>query len=714
MLTDTVLTKDPPSLNWLLAAITAACALVIGLTGLYSWQDYRETVERGEERALLLAGVLDGYTIRTLHETESAMTSLAELHAGGQTGEAALGRYATLQQKRFPFIAALHLLDRSGNAMGANALDNSQALFAWARAQTARSERIVIGEPLVAGPGMPRLIPMLAQVAIATNAPHVLVVAAIRADFLVAMHAGLGLSPDSLSVVLNRQGVILASAPYIESAIGRDLSGSALYRSAARGQKTGVAAGISPADGIDRLMGFSRLSDFPLGASSGFDHARMLAPWRIRAQRDGVVALTLLVLIALLGRIAYARAKGEELARRELRGSEEHHRAALATLAEGVVTQGPDGAILCWNDAALRILDLTPDQLRGRTSLDPRWRAVREDGSEFPGPEHPAMRALATGQPQLAIAMGIDSSGTARRWIEINALPTRAGGVINGVVSSFVDTTAKREVTAEIYRLNYVLEERVATRTEELRRIGLELDELVYSMAHTLRAPLRHISAFTVLLAEEASARLTTDDLQMIGRIRKSAEFQAKLLEDVFNYTNRHRQAPTHLRLAMDEIVDNLIQDMNPRIPGAKHVAWVRTPLPCLLGDPAMVRDILEILLSNAIKFSARSALPRIEIGACEINGMPGIEIGDNGVGFDMRYAGNLFGMFRRLHQSEGFEGTGMSLAVCKRLVERQGGIITAEGRVGHGATFRFALDGAMPPAIGSPALDGEAEVATV
>ena len=122
MLTDTVLPKDPAPLNWLLAAIAAACALVIGLTSLYSWQDYRETVVRGEERALLLASVLEGYTIRTLHEAESAMTNLAELHAGGQAGGAALGKYAALQQKRFPFIAALHLLDTSGNAVGGSAV----------------------------------------------------------------------------------------------------------------------------------------------------------------------------------------------------------------------------------------------------------------------------------------------------------------------------------------------------------------------------------------------------------------------------------------------------------------------------------------------------------------------------------------------------------------------------------------------------------------
>lgn len=697
MLATASLNKDFASLNWIRAAATVGCALVIGLTALYSWQDYRETIARGKERALLMATVLEAYSIRTLHETEVAMASLAEFHAGGKTTDSALTRFAALQQERFPFIAALHLLDAAGNSIGGSEIAASQALLAWTRAPHPESDRLTIGDPLVATSGVPRLIPLLARMPVVNGTPSIRVAAAIRSEFLVAMHSSLGLSPDTLSVLLNGKGIVLARAPYIESAIGRDISGSELYRSASREQKTGFPRGVSPADGIDRLMAFSRTTAYPVSASSGFDHARVLLPWRIRASRDLVLAVVLLGSIALLSRIALTRGRAEATARLALRDSEEHHRTALATLAEGVVTQSPDGAIRSWNDVALRILDLSADQLRGRTSLDPRWRAVREDGSDFPGTEHPAMRALATGQPQLGIAMGLDTSGAVRRWVEINSVPTRSGGTIDGVVTSFVDTTARRAATAEIHRLNHALEGRVSARTEELRRLTLELEELVYAMAHTLRAPLRHISAFSMLLAEEASGRLTVDDLHMIERIHKSAEFQAKLLEDVFNYTSRHRQAPVHLRIAMDQMVDSAIRSVTARGAGAERVEWLRTPLPILLGDPAMVRDILEILLSNAVKFSSRSAAPKIWIDTCEINGVSAIEVRDNGIGFDMRYADKLFGMFQRLHEPAGFEGTGMSLAVCKRLVERHGGIVVAEGVVGHGASFRFTLGFNMP-----------------
>ena len=544
---------------------------------------------------------------------------------------------------------------------------------------------------------MPRLIPLLTRVSVASGALPITVAAAIRADFLSSLHAGLGLSPDTLSVLLNRKGVIVARAPYLDRVIGVDISGTALYRSAPGGEKIGIAIGALPTDGITRVMGFSRMSAYPLSANTGFDRTQMLAPWRTRAWRDLVIALSLLAIIGLLGCLASTRAKGEEAVRRELRESEEHHRTAMATLAEGVVTQGPGGVIRTWNDAALRILCLTADQLRGRTSLDPRWRAVHEDGSDFPGAEHPSMRALATGDPQLDVRIGIDAGGAARRWLEVNAVPTRSDGQVDGVVASFVDITERLEATQEIHRLNHALEERVAVRTEALRRTSLELEELVYSMAHTLRAPLRHISAFTNLLAESAHSHLTLDDQHLLGRIRESAKRQASLLDDILKYTAGHERTPSFAHIAMDEMVDVVIRDIVERSPDAARVDWSRAPLPRLYGDPAMVADILEILLSNAVKFSARSATPQIGIAACEIDGNPGIEVRDNGVGFEMRYADKLFGMFQRLHQSEGFEGSGMNLAVCKRLVERLGGSVAAEGRVGHGATFRFTLGAAVP-----------------
>ena len=693
------LDKHPASLKRVVAATLFGAALVVGLTALYSWQDYSETVGRGEERALLLAAVLEGYATRILHEAETAMTTAAELHAASPAENDAVIRYINLQRQRFPYLVALHVLDASGTSTGDGDAAASQALLAWARTPSSASDRVMIGDPLMAGAGVPRLLPLLTRVTFATGAPPINVAAAIRADFLSPLHTGLGLRPDTLSVLLNRKGVIVARAPYLDSAIGVDISGTALYRSAPRDQKSGIATGPSPTDGITRVMGFSRMSAYPLSASTGFDRAQVLAPWRTRAWRDLIVALSLLAIIGLLGSLASTRAKGEEAARRELRESEEHHRTAMATLAEGIVTQGPDGVIRTWNDAALRILCLTADQLRGRTSLDPRWRAVHEDGSDFPGAEHPSMRALATGEPQLDIVMGIDAGDAARRWLEVNAVPTRSGGEVVGVVASFVDITERLEATREIHRLNHALEERVALRTEALRRTSLELEELVYSMAHTLRAPLRHISAFTNLLAEDAHSRLTADDQHLIGRIRESAKRQASLLDEILKYTAGHEHVPSFVHIAMDEMVDTVIRDMVERRSDASRVDWSRTPLPRLYGDPAMVADILEILLSNAVKFSARSAAPRIGIGSCEIDGNPGIEVRDNGVGFDMRYADKLFGMFQRLHETEGFEGSGMNLAVCKRLVERMGGNVTAEGRVGHGATFRFTLGTARPGA---------------
>jgi signal transduction histidine kinase len=687
------LNGKPLSTRLIVAAVVAGWALVPGLTALYAWQDYNDTVGRGEERAQQLAGVVEEFVIRSLRDAEAGMRASADFAGAGQVDTDAVKAFVSRFRKAYPSITALQMVDASAKVAGDGDAAVTASLLAWNQARGAAPADLLIGNPLSPAGGGMAFIPLAMVIAPDTGPPYVTVLAAISADFLAMLHHGLGPSGDTLIVLVNSNGTVLARAPYLDKAVGLDISGSRLFQSVPPTPKSRITVATAPLDGITRMMGISRLDRYALSVAAGFERDKVLSPWRARAWRDGLFALALGCLVTLLGWMARTRIDAEEGLRRELRDSESHHRTALGTLAEGIVTQAPDGSIRTWNDAALRILGLSADQLRGRTSLDPRWRAVREDGSDFPGTEHPAMRALATGAAQPGVLMGIASGDTAaRRWIRISALPTRSDGAIDGVVSSFIDCTEKRADDDAIRSLNLALEERVAARTAELAQANAELEDLVYSMAHNMRAPLRHIATYCSMLAAGADPRLNDADQELIRRIQASAQHQARLVDDLLKYAAGTRQPTAFAYIGMDAMVDTVLRDAIAERADDGRIDWVRSPLPRLLGDPGMVAQILEILLSNAVKFSAASEAPRVEIFACQVGGRPAVGIRDNGVGFDMRYADKLFGKFQRLHEGQGYAGTGMELAICKRLVERHGGRIEADGRVGGGATFRFTL----------------------
>jgi PAS domain S-box-containing protein len=444
------------------------------------------------------------------------------------------------------------------------------------------------------------------------------------------------------------------------------------------------------------MWGRSRLEIYPLQAAVGFGLDAALAPWRTRAWRNLAAAIALLALTLAVGRVGLNYARGELAASLALRHGEEHHRVTLESLAEGVVTHALDGAVTTWNASALRILGLPAERLKGRDPLHPDWTVVREDGTPWPAGDFPAVHVLRTGDAQLRQIMGVQTGDGQRRWLEVSAVPTRDDGELTGATVSFVDITDQRAALEKIRNLNQELEERVASRTQTLERTSADLEGLVYSMAHTMRSPLRHITSFATLLEEDARGRLSEENLDLLRRIRESSERQARLVDDLLKYTSGHQHPPVRAHVSMDALVDAVVRDTRDRMVDAARVDWVRRPLPRLYGDPAMVSEIMEILISNAVKFSARAGEPRVEIAACEIDGAPGVMVRDNGVGFDMRFADKLFGMFQRLHESEGFRGSGIDLAICKRLVERHGGRIEAEGAVGSGATFRFTLGAAF------------------
>jgi signal transduction histidine kinase len=235
------------------------------------------------------------------------------------------------------------------------------------------------------------------------------------------------------------------------------------------------------------------------------------------------------------------------------------------------------------------------------------------------------------------------------------------------------------------------LEHRVAQRTAELETANREMEAFTYSVAHDLRSPLRHIQGFSDALNEEYGSQLEPAAKEYLGRIVSSTQHMGRLIADLLSLAHVGRQ-PLHLQMTvLDNVVQEVLRDLKPEAKD-RNIEWRIGALPAAKCDPGLVRQVFFNLLSNAVKYSQKRNPAVIEMGTTTVDGQAAIFVRDNGVGFNMKYSGKLFGVFQRLHRREDFEGTGVGLATVQRIVNRHGGRIWAEAEVDRGATFFFTL----------------------
>jgi light-regulated signal transduction histidine kinase (bacteriophytochrome) len=242
--------------------------------------------------------------------------------------------------------------------------------------------------------------------------------------------------------------------------------------------------------------------------------------------------------------------------------------------------------------------------------------------------------------------------------------------------------------------LNEELEHRVAERTAELTAANKELESFTYSVAHDLRAPLRHIDAFSKILHEEFAAELPLEAQHYLQNICRSTGKMSLLVDDLLNLARVSRQELRRQSTPLGGLVAEVLDDLKDETAG-RRLEWHIQPLPIVECDPGLMKQVFTNLLSNAVKYTRPRPVAVIEVGCRKINGDTVVFVRDNGVGFNMKYADKLFGVFQRFHRADEFEGTGVGLATVDRIVRKHGGHIWAEAAEDHGATFYFTVAGA-------------------
>jgi PAS domain S-box-containing protein len=349
---------------------------------------------------------------------------------------------------------------------------------------------------------------------------------------------------------------------------------------------------------------------------------------------------------------------------------------------DSIFVRDMDDVITYWNRGAEELMGWTAAQAVGK-------RAQELLRTVFPRPvEEIRAELLRTGRWEGELTK-TRADGTqviiASRW----SLQRDAEGRPLAILDTYNDITERKRREDEIRKLNAQLER----RSSELEASNKELEAFAYSASHDLRAPLRHVAAYAEMLQKTAASALDERSRRYVTNLLEAAKKMGTLIDDLLAFSRIGRVETRMTLVSLEEVLREVLREIERETAG-RDIAWkVGAPLPSVHGDRSMLRLALFNLVSNAVKFTSTRPHAEIEIG-CRNGASEDVVVfvRDNGVGFDMKYANKLFGVFQRLHLPEDFEGTGIGLATVQRIIARHSGRVWAEGVVDGGATFYFSL----------------------
>ncbi|MGB9458930.1 MAG: ATP-binding protein [Bryobacteraceae bacterium] len=383
-----------------------------------------------------------------------------------------------------------------------------------------------------------------------------------------------------------------------------------------------------------------------------------------------------------------------------LQKAEQRFRSLLEAAPEAMVVCRPDGEIVMVNSQAEVLFGCGRGKLISQNirTLVPGWsfefRPVwDEDYTHIK--TQPAERAVELHALRNGVAFPVE--------ISLSPLQIEEGTVITTAIR---DITERKKAEEQIRQLNARLEERVLERTEELMRSNEELQQFAYIASHDLQEPLRTVSVYAQLLAKRYQGRVGDDADQFIDFIVGSAERMEKLIHDLLDFSRVDaRGADFFTKTDCNTALDDAVRNLQSLIEESGAVITPE-PLPCVTGDPVQVTRLFQNLLVNSIKYRSED-IPRIHVAAQTGDGEILFSVSDNGIGIEPQYAEKIFGIFRCLQPRDRSSGSGMGLAICRKIVTRHGGRIWVESNLGSGATFYFTLPGSSNAAARSDSSSG-------
>lgn len=532
--------------------------------------------------------------------------------------------------------------------------------------------------------------------------------AAIALEYLGEFYQRLDLGKNSVILLIGRDGIVRVRQTSSGFSTGQDIRGrsQALARIEAGEMAGSHIVEVSPFDGMSRVVSYRALKSYPLVVVVAVAEEEALAEFTRRRPLylayGLVVALLIFGCALLLGR--YVRQQQQSITERKeaerlLRANEERYRYLFeANPMPMWVRDAETGGFLVVNDAAARLYGYSRDEFATMTGLDIRPEEEHAAWQEFTRGRDPRENTFRTWRHRKKDGTLIDVEVVSHGFT-YNGCPARLA-LVN-------DVTDKLRVEEEIRKLNLELEQRVIERTRQLEATNRELESFAYSVSHDLRAPLRSIDGFSKALLEDYERSLDEEGRDYLRRVRSATQRMSGLIDDLLVLSRVSRLEMRNDEVDLSALAKEIAAELQRQEPERKVTIAVQ-PSMTARADASLLRIVLQNLLQNAWKFTSRADNARIEVGTTEPGGY---FVRDNGVGFDMAYAGKLFGAFQRLHDDAEFPGTGIGLATVQRIIHRHGGEVRAEAEVGKGATIFFTLGAGGPSVLNeSPVLQQDRE----
>ncbi len=385
---------------------------------------------------------------------------------------------------------------------------------------------------------------------------------------------------------------------------------------------------------------------------------------------------------------------GREITRLKLldesvRASDMLYRSTINAMVDGVHVIDRSYTILLINHAFKAWIDLPPaESLINRNLFDVFPNLNDKIRSEY-------VEVFETGRMLISEELQKLENGQNEQKREIHTetrkIPIWFDGRVEKIVTIIRDTTDKHQIELARQNMNQMLEHEVKTRTQELEAIVHELDSFTYTVSHDLRAPLRAIDGFAHIFRLKTEPDHKQEVSYYLAKIHENIRLMDQLIDDLLNFSRMSRRQIERSVIDMEAMVNEVVMELRNVYPLVRFEVTI-DELPPARGDALMIRQVLASLLSNAMKFSQRQHRPKIRVGYTITDGETEYFVQDNGIGFDMQYTDKIFDVFHRLHPVGEYEGTGVGLAIAKRIVIRHGGHIRVISEEGSGTTFFFTV----------------------